>query len=108
MFRKVDVPVLGIIENMSYFICTQCSARHEIFGHGGARNEAARLGVPFLGEVPLDTQLRDRSDNGQPVTACEPASALARIYKEIAAQIWEDLSSSATSAKVPPRIIIEK
>jgi ATP-binding protein involved in chromosome partitioning len=108
MFRKVDVPVLGIIENMSYFTCTQCGARHEIFGHGGARSEAARLAVPFLGEVPLDAHLRDRSDSGEPVTVCEPASSLARTYKDIAAQIWKALSSPVDTGKLPPRIIIEK
>ena len=77
MFRKVNVPVLGIVENMSYFVCTKCGERHEIFGHGGARDEARRLGVPFLGAVPLDTNLRLRSDAGEPVVASEPAGALA-------------------------------
>ena len=63
MFQKVNVPVLGIVENMSYFMCTKCGERHEIFGHGGARAEAQKLGVPFLGEVPLDIKLRQRSDS---------------------------------------------
>ena len=67
MFRKVNVPVLGIVENMSYFTCTKCGERHEIFGHGGAREEANRIGVPFLGEVPLDLDVRLRSDQGEPV-----------------------------------------
>ncbi len=65
MFEKVNVPVLGIVENMSYFVCNACGARHEIFGHGGARAEAEKLGVPFLGEVPLDAELRQRSDLGR-------------------------------------------
>jgi ATP-binding protein involved in chromosome partitioning len=108
MFRKVNVPVLGIIENMSYFICTNCGERHEIFGHGGARSEAMRLGVPFLGEVPLDAHLRDRSDKGEPVVACEPISSLAVIYRDIACRIWQALSSSETAAKPPPRIVIER
>src|SRR5687767_13712963 len=69
MFRKTDIPVLGIIENMSYFVCSKCGERHEIFGHGGAKKEAEKLGVPFLGGVPLDLAIRERSDSGQPITA---------------------------------------
>jgi ATP-binding protein involved in chromosome partitioning len=108
MFEKVNVPVLGIVENMSYFICTQCGARHEIFGHGGARAEAEKLGVPFLGEVPLDSDLRNRSDKGQPITACAPDSKLAAIYKEIAGRIWGAVSASQSAMKPPPRIVIER
>ena len=67
MFRKVNTPILGIIENMSMFICPNCGARHDIFGHGGARREAARIGVPFLGEIPLELALRETSDSGQPI-----------------------------------------
>ena len=66
MFRKTEVPILGIVENMSYFIAPDTGARYDIFGHGGARKEAGRLGVPFLGEVPLDMDLRERSDAGRP------------------------------------------
>jgi ATP-binding protein involved in chromosome partitioning len=107
MFNRVNVPVLGIVENMSYFICTNCGARHEIFGHGGARAEAERLGVPFLGEIPLDARLRHRSDEGEPVTACEPDSPLAGAYRDIAARIWTEISSGAGSLKPPPRIVVE-
>lgn len=67
MFRKLNCPILGLIENMSYFICTDCNARHEIFGHGGARRACDRLGVPFLGEIPLTLELRKASDEGQPL-----------------------------------------
>jgi ATP-binding protein involved in chromosome partitioning len=106
MFRKVNVPVLGIIENMSYFVCSTCGTRHEIFGHGGARAEAARLAVPFLGEVPLDAELRARSDRGEPVVATLPDSHHARIFGEIAGAVWSALASPGR-AKPAPRIVIE-
>ena len=73
MFRRVNVPVLGIVENMSTFICPHCGTRSDIFGHGGARAEAERLGVPFLGEVPLAIEIREKSDAGAPVVASAPA-----------------------------------
>src|SRR4029079_8260677 len=107
MFNRVNVPVLGIVENMSYFICTNCGARHEIFGHGGARAEAERLGIPFLGEIPLDALLRDRSDRGEPVTACESDLPLADTYRQIAARIWMEITHRAGSLKPPPRIVVE-
>ena len=75
MFRRVNVPVLGIVENMSTFICPHCGTRSDIFGHGGARHEAERLGVPFLGEVPLDITIREKSDAGLPVVATAPDCA---------------------------------
>jgi ATP-binding protein involved in chromosome partitioning len=105
MFRKVSVPVLGLIENMSYFVCDHCGARHEIFGHGGARAEAERLGVPFLGEVPLDPELRRRSDEGRPIVGSDPSSPLARIYVDIAREVWSSVER-AGAAKTP-RIVIE-
>src|SRR5579863_1540143 len=84
MFQKVNVPVLGIVENMSYFICPHCGARSDVFAHGGARHEAERLGVPFLGEVPLDIVIRETSDGGRPVVASAPESAQAKAYEAIA------------------------
>jgi ATP-binding protein involved in chromosome partitioning len=72
MFKRVNVPVLGIIENMSYFVCPKCGERHDIFGHGGAHQEADKLGVPFLGEVPLHMAIRETSDSGRPVVATDP------------------------------------
>jgi ATP-binding protein involved in chromosome partitioning len=108
MFRKVSVPVLGIIENMSYFVCANCGERHEIFGHGGARAEAVKLGIPFLGEVPLDAHLRDRSDKGEPVTACEPDSPLAVVYRQIAGRLWAAIATPEHAMKPPPRIVIER
>jgi ATP-binding protein involved in chromosome partitioning len=106
MFQKVNVPVLGIVENMSYFVCTKCGERHDIFGHGGARDEAARIGVPFLGEVPLDKDLRERSDSGQPVVATAPNSPHAANYTAIARQVWQALSGGGAS-RPAPKIVVE-
>jgi len=88
MFRKVDVPILGIVENMSYFICPSCGSQHDIFGHGGARKEATRIGAPFLGEVPLDMAIRETSDGGTPIVVSDPDGAHAKIYREIAEKAW--------------------
>ncbi len=106
MFRKVNVPVIGIVENMSYFICGNCGERHEIFGHGGAREEAKRLGVPFLGEIPLDKDLRERSDRGEPVVATVPDGLHAALYRDIARQVWVAIEGGALSRPVP-KIIVE-
>jgi ATP-binding protein involved in chromosome partitioning len=105
MFRKVNVPVLGIVENMSYFTCPNCGTRSDIFGHGGARHEAARMGVPFLGEVPLHIDIRERSDAGLPVVATMPDGPHAQIYRAIAAHVREQVG--AGMSRVAPRIIIE-
>ena len=108
MFRRVDVPVLGIVENMSYFTCPKCGERSEIFGHGGARDEAEKLGVEFLGEVPLEMEVRRRSDAGQPIVVSDPDSEHARIYREIAERAWTQISGDETTgAKAAPRIVIE-
>ena len=95
MFRKVDVPILGIIENMAHFICPDCGGSHAIFGQGGARAEAARLGVPFLGEVPLTMDLRAASDAGQPITARDPDGPLGQIYTRMARTLWDGLKNPA-------------
>ncbi len=107
MFRKVSVPVLGIVENMSYFLCPHCGTRTDIFAHGGARQEAARLGVPFLGEVPLDGAIRETSDSGAPVVASEPDGARAAIFRAIAANVAASLGDEARALRQPPRIVIE-
>ena len=104
MFRRVNVPVLGIVENMSTFVCPQCGARSDIFGHGGARREAERLGVPFLGEVPLDITIREKSDSGSPVVATAPDSVHAQYYREIAMRVRDGLAASSRPA---PKIVIE-
>jgi ATP-binding protein involved in chromosome partitioning len=106
MFRRVNVPVLGIVENMSTFICPKCGERSDIFGHGGARHEAERLGVPFLGEVPLDISIRETSDAGLPIVASQPDSPHAEAYRAIAAKVRDQLSSGA-AAKPAPKIVIE-
>jgi len=106
MFRRVNVPVLGIVENMSMFICPQCGARSDIFGHGGARHEAERLGVPFLGEVPLHMTIRERSDSGLPVVATAPDGPHARVYREIAARV-RDALGPGPSGRAAPKIVIE-
>jgi ATP-binding protein involved in chromosome partitioning len=105
MFQRVNVPVLGLIENMSYFVCDNCGKRHEIFSHGGARAEAQKLGLPFLGELPLDPLIRARSDEGEPIVASEPGSEIAKTYRGMAAQIWQALESG-TGQKQPPRIVL--
>ncbi|MFZ5733442.1 MAG: Mrp/NBP35 family ATP-binding protein [Pseudomonadota bacterium] len=98
MFRQVNVPVLGVIENMSYFQCPECGARSDIFGHGGARSEAERLGVPFLGEVPLDLAIRTTSDQGRPVVDSAPEGPHAAIYRAIAERVRDALRPAAASA----------
>jgi ATP-binding protein involved in chromosome partitioning len=108
MFKKVNVPVLGIVENMSYFICPDCGGRHDIFGHGGARDEAARIGVPFLGEVPLAMPIRETSDAGRPVVATAADGPHAKVYLEIAAKVRARLEElSGDGARVMPEIVFE-
>jgi ATP-binding protein involved in chromosome partitioning len=107
MFRKVNVPVLGIVENMSTFICPHCGEPSNIFGHGGARAEALRLGVPFLGEVPLTLEIRETSDEGRPVVATAPSSPAAEAYREIAARAFSELERSKGAARQAPRIVME-
>jgi len=106
MFRRVEIPILGIVENMATFVCPHCGQTSHIFGHGGARSEAERLGVPFLGEVPLNMTIRELSDAGRPVVATDPDGPHAKIYKDMAQQIWTALSGGA-AARPAPRIVIE-
>jgi ATP-binding protein involved in chromosome partitioning len=98
MFRKVNVPVLGIVENMSYFACPECGTRSDIFGHGGARHEAERLGVPFLGEIPLHMSIRATSDSGRPVVESEPDGPHAAIYRGIGEKVRDQLQGAIAAA----------
>ena len=102
MFKKVNVPILGIIENMSYFQCTKCDTKHEIFGNGGAKAEAQKLGVPFLNEIPLDISLRISSDDGNPIVQKEPNSIISQKYIEIGTQIIKTIEINNQPS---PRII---
>jgi ATP-binding protein involved in chromosome partitioning len=104
MFRRVDVPVFGIVENMSTFICPHCGHRSDIFGHGGAEHEAERLGVPFLGGVPLHMAIRETSDGGTPIVAKDPGGPQAEAYALIAGRVAEALKAGR---RPPPRIVIE-
>ena len=105
MFNKVEVPVLGIVENMSYFIAPDTGARYDIFGHGGARAEAERIGVPFLGEVPLTIAIRETSDAGSPVVVSDPEGQQAKVYREIADKVWKEVQ--ARSGRAAPSIVFE-
>ena len=107
MFKRVNVPVLGVVENMSYFLCPHCGGRSDIFGHGGAHKEAERQGVPFLGEVPLHMTIREKSDAGLPVVATEPDGPHAKIYRDIAAKVWEQIKPGAGTTRIAPKIVIE-
>ncbi|MCH8183268.1 MAG: Mrp/NBP35 family ATP-binding protein [Proteobacteria bacterium] len=108
MFRKVEVPVFGIVENMSYFLCPRCGERTEIFGHGGARQTAAELGADFLGEIPLHLAIRETSDAGTPIVVVQPDSAHAKAYLALAERVAEKLEESLDAlAAAAPKIIVE-
>ena len=104
MFRKVDVPVLGFVENMSYFVCPSCGERSDIFAHGGAAETAAQMGVDFLGEIPLDMAIREGGDGGTPIVAEHPDSPHAAAYRVIAEQIWAKIGNNQAET---PNIVFE-
>ncbi len=106
MFRKINVPLLGMIENMSGFCCPDCGRVSPIFGHGGARLAAGKIGAPFLGEIPLHIQIRATSDDGRPIVATDPESVHAKLYIGIASEVWLALSTGR-AGKSAPRIVIE-
>ncbi|NDE90579.1 MAG: iron-sulfur cluster carrier protein ApbC [Alphaproteobacteria bacterium] len=108
MFRRVEVPILGVIENMSTFICPACGTTSDIFGHGGARHEAEKMGEAFLGEIPLTMLLRETSDAGTPLTAIEPTDAISICYKQVADKVWERLNEKSTQRRAAPRITVEE
>ena len=106
MFRKVDVPVLGIVENMSYFCCPNCGHRTEIFAHGGARACAAKYGVDFLAEIPLDLEVRETSDDGRPIVVSDPGHPVAEAYRNLALSVRDKLAPQGSAARRPyPNIV---
>ena len=108
MFRQVDVPILGIIENMSYFSCPHCGERTDIFDHGGARATAEQMGCEFLGEIPLDAVIRETSDDGQPVVVSQSGSVHAKTYMEIAAKVIASIEAQqADENSAPPKIVMQ-
>ncbi len=107
MFEKVNVPILGVVENMAYFVCPHCGGRSDIFGHGGAHAEADKMGVPFLGEIPLHMRIREMSDAGTPVLVSDPEGEQAAAYRHVAAGVKAALERLETAAKPAPRIVVE-
>lgn len=108
MFKKTSVPILGIVENMSYHMCPKCGHRTDIFGHGGAEKEATKLGVRFLGAVPLHMTIREKSDAGEPVVMSEPDGVHAKLYKRMAETVWQRLDGGqAKNTKQAPKIVFE-
>ena len=107
MFEKTKVPVLGLVENMSFYCCPNCGHRADIFGHGGAKTEAARLGTEFLGEIPLLLDIRMASDAGTPIAALAPESDAAKAYAKLATRVWEKVSGTTAARSAGPRIVID-
>jgi ATP-binding protein involved in chromosome partitioning len=107
MFRQVAVPLLGVVENMSYFVCPHCGGRTDIFAHGGARHEAETHGAPFLGEIPLDVVIRETSDAGAPVVASAPESPQAAAFIALAERVRAVLFEGESASRPAPRIVIE-
>jgi ATP-binding protein involved in chromosome partitioning len=108
MFRKVDVPVFGIIENMSLFVCPNCGHESHIFSHGGAKREAEKLGMEFLGEVPLDMEIRETSDSGRPIVVSNPESPHAKVFVSMAERVWQKVEASiGAQARQAPKIVMQ-
>jgi len=108
MFRKVDVPVLGLIENMSYFNCPHCGERSDIFSHGGAKAEADKLGMDFLGEIPLHMDIRETSDSGKPIVVSDPDSEHAKAYRGIADKTWVNIEQALSARNASaPKIVVQ-
>lgn len=106
MFRKVQVPILGVIENMSHFICPKCGERSDIFSHGGARQTAEEFGTEFLGDIPLDISIRETSDGGRPIVISKSSSPHAMAYMDIARKLLDSLDKSA-GTQAGPKITFE-
>jgi ATP-binding protein involved in chromosome partitioning len=103
MFRQLNIPVLGVIENMSYFLCPHCNERTDIFGHGGGKQMADDVGLSFLGEVPIDTRVRSGGDEGQPIVAAHPDAPAAVAFQEVAGRVAAQISIQAM--RIPLRVI---
>ncbi len=108
MFERVHVPILGIVENMSYFVCPKCGERTEIFAHGGARREAEKMKVPFLGDIPLDMAIRELSDGGKPIVLSAPQSPHAQAYMAIARAVSATLEPGGAAGRKAPLFVVEK
>jgi len=106
MFQQTKVPILGIVENMSYYVCPHCGGRDEIFGHGGAAQASETLHVPLLGQIPLDTAIRVSADSGTPVVLAEPESASGRAFRDVTGKLAQQISIQAFR-QIPLTIIEE-
>lgn len=110
MFRKVNVPILGIVENMSWFICGNCGTEAHVFGHGGASKTAETMGLEVLGEIPLNIDIRETSDEGEPIVRSKPESAAAKAYVSIAEKVWrqlQDLDKNGGDAQGPLKVTVK-
>jgi ATP-binding protein involved in chromosome partitioning len=92
MFRQLNIPVLGVVENMSYFVCGHCNERTDIFGTGGGRRMAEAMGIPFLGEVPIDTRVRSGGDEGKPIVVAAPDAPAAQAFQAVAGRVAAQIS----------------
>jgi ATP-binding protein involved in chromosome partitioning len=106
MFKQVETPLLGIVENMSYFVCPHCGGRTDVFAHGGARHEAEKHGTPFLGEIPLDIAIRETSDGGAPIVVSAPDGPQAKAYLAVAERVRAELFEGGKRARPAPRIVM--
>ena len=104
MFEQLNCPILGVIENMSHFVCSTCGTREEIFGYGGARKAAERLGLPFLGEIPLATAIRTTADDGRPIVLSDPRSPLAEAFQKVAENLAAQISIRNMKAELEPLV----
>ena len=104
MFKKLNAPILGIIENMGAYVCPHCGTREEIFGSGGARKIAERLGLPFLGEIPLATHIRETSDAGKPIVLTDPNAAAAKAFTAVAERLAAQVSIRAMQGELTPQV----
>ena len=107
MFKKVDVPILGVVENMSTHVCTKCGHEESIFGSGGGDRLAAEYGVEVVGRLPLDLAIREQTDSGTPLVAFDPSHNAAIAYKNLAVRVNEKLGKNKESNPIGPTITID-